>query len=177
MRDVLKFVSGAVSTKDVLPVLTHFAFRDQRVHGFNGRVHICAPLPAVTFNTTDLSVGVTRGTPTSRIFVDRPNVYNVQFSAQLDKTAGGVGLVWIWLRKNGVNVSDSAGQIRIQGNNAEILAAWNYVIQLNAGDYIELMWEVDDTSVILLADAASAVHPSIPSVILTVTDNLSSLET
>jgi hypothetical protein len=132
---------------------------------------------AITFNTTDLSVGVTRGTPTSRIFVDRPNVYNVQFSAQLDKTAGGVGLVWIWLRKNGVNVSDSAGQIRIQGNNAEILAAWNYIIQLNAGDYIELMWEVDDTSVILLADPASAVHPSVPSVILTVTDNISSLET
>jgi hypothetical protein len=132
---------------------------------------------AMTFNTTDLSVGVTVGSPTSRIYVDRPNVYNVQFSAQLDKTAGGVGLVWVWLRKNGVNVADSAGQIRIQGNNAEILAAWNYVIQLNAGDYIELMWEVDDTSVILLADPASAVHPSVPSVILTVTDNISSLET
>lgn len=132
---------------------------------------------AMTFNTTDLSQGVTRGTPTSRIFVDRPNVYNVQFSAQVDKTSGGVALVWVWLRKNGVNVPDSAGQIRIQGNNAEILAAWNYVIQLNAGDYIELMWEVDDTSVILLAEAASAVHPSIPSVILTVTDNISSLET
>ena len=132
---------------------------------------------AMTFNTTDLSFGVTRGTPTSRIFVDRPNIYNVQFSAQVDKTSGGVGLVWIWLRKNGVNVPDSAGQIRIQGNNAEILAAWNYVIQLNAGDYIELMWEVDDTSVILLAEAASAIHPSIPSVILTVTDNISSMET
>jgi hypothetical protein len=131
----------------------------------------------MTFNTTDLSFGVTRGSPTSRIFVDRPNVYNIQFSTQLDKTSGGVGLVWIWLRKNGVNVPDSSGQIRIQGNNAEILAAWNYVIQLNAGDYIELMWEVDDTSVILLADPASAVHPSVPSVILTVTDNISSMET
>lgn len=131
---------------------------------------------AMTFNTVDLSVGVTRGSPTSRIYVDRQNVYNVQFSAQVDKTAGGVALVWIWLRKNGVNVPDSAGQIRIQGNNAEILAAWNYIIQLNAGDYIELMWEVDDTSVILLADPASAVHPSVPSVILTVTDNVSSLE-
>ena len=130
---------------------------------------------AMTFNTTDLSFGVTRGTPTSRIFVDRPNIYNVQFSAQVDKTSGGVALVWVWLRKNGVNVPDSAGQIRIQGNNAEILAAWNYVIQLNAGDYIELMWEVDDTSVILLAE--SAIHPSIPSVILTVTDNISSMET
>jgi hypothetical protein len=131
---------------------------------------------AMTFNTTDLSVGVTRGSPTSRIYVDRPNVYNIQFSAQVDKTSGGVALVWIWLRKNGVDVPDSAGQIRIQGNDSEILAAWNYIIQLNAGDYIEMMWEVDDTSVILLAEPASAVHPSVPSVILTVTDNVSSLE-
>jgi hypothetical protein len=132
---------------------------------------------AMTFNTTDLSFGVTIGSPTSRIYIDRPNVYNVQFSAQVDKTAGGVGLVWIWLRKNGTNVPDSSGQIRIQGNNAELVVGWNYIIELNAGDYIELMWEVDDTSVILLADPASAVHPSVPSIILTVTDNISSMET
>jgi hypothetical protein len=131
----------------------------------------------ITFNTTDLSYGVTVGSPTSRIYIDRPNVYNVQFSAQVDKTTGGVGLVWIWLRKNGVNVPDSSGQIRIQGNNAEVVVGWNYIIELNAGDYIELMWEVDDTSVILLADPASAVHPSVPSIILTVTDNISSMET
>ena len=131
---------------------------------------------AITFNTTDLSNGVTLGSPTSRVYVDRPNVYNLQFSAQLDKTSGGVGLVWIWLRKNGVDVPDSAGQIRIQGNDAELIAAWNYIIQLNAGDYIELMWEVDDTSVILLTDTATAVHPAVPSIILTVTDNVSSLE-
>lgn len=131
----------------------------------------------MTFNTVDLSFGVTRGTPTSRIYVDRPNIYNVQFSAQLHKTSGGVGGVYIWLRKNGTNVPDSTGHIRIQGNDAETLAAWNYIIQLNAGDYIELMWEVDDTAVELLAEAATAIHPSIPSVILTVTDNISSMET
>ena len=131
----------------------------------------------ITFNTTDLSYGVTVGSPTSRIYIDRPNVYNVQFSAQVDNSAGGVGLVWIWLRKNGVNVPDSSGQIRIQGNNAEVVVGWNYIIELNSGDYIELMWEVDDTSVILLADPASAVHPSVPSIILTVTDNISSMET
>lgn len=132
---------------------------------------------AMTFNTVDLSFGVTRGSPTSRIFVDRSNIYNVQFSAQVHKTSGGVGLVYVWLRKNGTNVPDSTGQIRIQGNDGETLAAWNYIIQLNAGDYIELMWEVDDTSVELLAEAATAIHPSIPSVILTVTDNISSMET
>ena len=131
---------------------------------------------AMTFNTTDLSVGVTIGSPTSRIYVDRPNVYNIQFSAQLDKTAGGVGLIYIWLRKNGVNVPDSTTQVRIQGNNAETVAAWNFLLQMNAGDYFELLWEVDDTSVQILTEAASAVHPAIPSIILTVTDNVSSLE-
>jgi len=132
---------------------------------------------AMTFNTTDLSLGVTLGSPTSRVYVDRPNIYNVQFSAQVHKTSGGVGLVYVWLRKNGTNVPDSTGQIRIQGNDGETLAAWNYVIQLNAGDYIELMWEVDDVSVELLAEAATGIHPSIPSVILTMTDNISSMET
>jgi hypothetical protein len=131
---------------------------------------------AMTINTTDLSQGVYIGSPTSRIYVDRPNVYNVQFSAQLDKTTGGVGLVWIWLRKNGVDVPDSTGFVRLQGNNAELLAAWNYLVQLNAGDYIEIMWEVDDTSVQILYEAATAVHPATPSVIVTVSDNISSME-
>lgn len=131
---------------------------------------------AMTFNTTDLSVGVTCGSPTSRIYVDRPNVYNIQFSAQLDKTAGGVGLIYIWLRKNGTDVPNSTTQVRIRGNNAETVAAWNFLLQMNAGDYFELMWEVDDTTVQILTEAASAVHPAIPSVILTVTDNVSSLE-
>ena len=128
---------------------------------------------AMTFNSTDISRGVYIGSPTSRVYVDTHNVYNIQFSAQIDKTAGGVGLIWIWLRKNGTDIPNSAGQIRIQGNNAETLAAWNYLLEMGDGDYFELMWEVDDTSVELLAELASAVHPAIPSVILTVTDNIS----
>lgn len=129
---------------------------------------------AMTFNTTEISNGVYIGSPTSRVYVDTHNIYNIQFSAQIDKTLGGVGLVWVWLRKNGVNVANTTGQIRIQGNNAEILAAWNYIIELGPGDYIEIMWEVDDTSIELLYEVASAVHPAVPSVILTVTDNISS---
>jgi hypothetical protein len=131
---------------------------------------------AMTFNTTDLSFGVTRGSPTSRIFVDRPNVYNIQFSAQFINTGGGAHRVWVWLRKNGTDVPDSATVIRIQGNNSEVVAAWNFLLQMNAGDYFELMWEVDNIDVELHADPATGVHPAIPSVILTVTDNVSSLE-
>jgi hypothetical protein len=131
---------------------------------------------AMTFNTTDLSFGVTRGTTTSRISVDRPNIYNIQFSAQLINTAGGAHRVWIWLRKNGTDVPDTATAVRLQGNNAETVAAWNFLLQMNAGDYFELMWEVDNLAVSLYADPATGVHPAIPSIILTVTDNVSSLE-
>ena len=127
----------------------------------------------ITFNTSSISNGVTIGTPTSRIYVDTHNVYNVQFSAQLDNTSGGSHLAFIWLRINGVDVADSAGQTRVKGNDGELVAAWNYVIELNAGDYIEIIWSVSDTAIQMLAQAASAPVPGIPSIILTVTDNIS----
>lgn len=127
---------------------------------------------AMTFNTVGFQRGVTIGTPSSRIYVDRLALYNVQFSAQLDKTSGGVGLVYIWLRVNGNDVADSATQIRIQGNNAETVAAWNFVVQLNAGDYFELIWLTDDIDCQILTVLAAPPIPAIPSVILTVTDNI-----
>lgn len=46
MKDTLNRVRGAVSTKDMIPVLKHFAFRFGQVEGFDGRVHIMTPLPA-----------------------------------------------------------------------------------------------------------------------------------
>lgn len=127
----------------------------------------------ITFNTTDLSYGVEIGSPTSRIVIHESGVYNFQFSAQLENTSGGVGLVYIWCRINGVDVPNSAGQLRLKDNNSEMLAAWNYVLQMNAGDYFELVWSVDNTSIQLLAETAASSHPGIPSVILTVTDNIS----
>ena len=128
---------------------------------------------AMTFNTTDFAVGVTIGTPTSRVYVDTTNVYNIQFSAQLYNTAGGAHLMYIWLRKNGTDVPYSCTQVRVAGNNTENVAAWNFLLPMNAGDYFELMYEVTDTNLSLLADTASAVHPAVPSIILTVTDNIS----
>lgn len=129
---------------------------------------------AMTFNTTDITNGVYIGSPTSRVYVDTINIYNIQFSAQLINTAGGAHNVWIWLRKNGTDIPNSATVLRIEGNNTEAVAAWNFLLSMNAEDYFELMWEVSDTSVSLHADAATAVHPAIPSIILTVTDNISS---
>jgi len=106
---------------------------------------------------------------TSKIYVTQTGVYNIQFSAQLDKTGGSASAVYIWIRINGQNVSNSATKVVIDGPNSEIVAAWNWVLTLGEGDYIELAWESSDTNVILAAVAASGNVPEIPSVIVTVT--------
>lgn len=127
---------------------------------------------AMTFNTTDLSRGVYIGSPTSRIYVDESSLYDLQFSAQLDNTSGGNHLAYIWLRINGVDVTNSASQVRLKGTDGELVAAWNFFADLKAGDYFELMWSVNDTAVQLTAQAAASPVPGIPSIILTVSNNI-----
>jgi hypothetical protein len=124
---------------------------------------------AVTFNSTDLSNDVSIGSPTSRIVVTNAGIYNFQFSLQLDKASGAAGHTYIWARVNGVNVANSASEVAIQGTTAENIVAWNFVLSMNALDYFQLMWSVDDTNIQLKAVAAAAPVPAIPSVILTAT--------
>ena len=127
----------------------------------------------ITFNNTSLSHGVYLGTPASRVYVDRPGKYNFQFSLQLDNTLNAVGNFYLWIRINGVNIPYSASWVAIRDKTAQTVAAWNFVDELNAGDYFELVWSTSATSVQILASAAAAPVPAIPSVILTVTDNIS----
>ena len=131
---------------------------------------------AITFNTTDVSNGVFLGTPTSRIIVDTEGVYNFLFSIQLDKTAGGAGIFWVWPRINGVDVPDSNSQVRIQGNNAEQLVTVGYFFKLKANDYVEIMFAVDDITVQVDSFPASAFYPAIPSIILTVSNNIQGVQ-
>lgn len=126
---------------------------------------------AITFNTTDISYAVYRGSTTSRIYVTREGIYNFQFSAQIDNTSGGNHSVYVWYRVNGVDVANSAGQVRLKGTDGELVGAWNFVASLKPDDYFELMWSVSDTAAQLTAQTAAAPVPAIPSVILTVTSN------
>lgn len=123
---------------------------------------------AVTFNTTATAYATYIGTPTSRVYVDVAGVYNFEFSLQLDKTSGSTGYIWVWARVNGTDVPNSATRLAIQGTSAETVAAWNFLLDLNAGDYFQLMWAVDDANIHISVEAATAFCPAIPSAILTV---------
>jgi hypothetical protein len=125
----------------------------------------------ITFNTTDITDGVYIGATTSQVFVDRIRTYNFEFSAQLIKASVGAGNVFIWYRVNGVNAANSARKVTLAGSSAVVVAAGNYVVKLNAGDYFELVFSTDDTGCQIVAVAAAAPAPAIPSVILTATSN------
>lgn len=126
---------------------------------------------AVTFNTIAENHGVTvdSGLPDSKIYVAQSGVYNFQFSVQLDKTGGGADAAYIWFRRNGTDISNSASKVVLGGPNDEAIPAWNYVLSMQQDDYFQLMWSAADTTMVLAAVAASAPVPAIPSVIMTVT--------
>lgn len=126
----------------------------------------------ITINSTAITNGAYIGTPTSRVYVDRVGIYNFQFSLQLTSSSSSAKNVYIWYRVNGVDAAYSATVVTLVGNSSAAVAAWNFVVQMNAGDYFELVWSTNDTAAQITATAASAPVPAIPSVILTVTDNI-----
>lgn len=130
----------------------------------------------ITFNTTDLSQGVRIGTTTSHVIVDQEGIYNFQTSIQLDSTVATDEEFYLWFRLNGVDVTNSASQVRVKGNNAEVFLALNYFFNLKPNDYVELVFSVTDLGVRLLASGAVAPHPGIPSVILTVSNNIQGVQ-
>jgi len=127
---------------------------------------------AITFDNTSLTQGVSIGTPTSRVYVNRTGSYNIQFSLQLVSTNAASKDVYIWADVNGTSVPDSATKLTLAGSNHALVAAWNFVIRMSAGDYFRLMWSTSNTNVQIARIAASAPVPAIPSVILTVASNI-----
>ena len=127
---------------------------------------------AITFDSTSLTQGVSIGTPTSRVYVNRTGSYNIQFSLQLVSTNAASKDVYIWADVNGTSVPESATKLTMSGSSNAYVAAWNFVIRMSAGDYFRLMWSTSNTNVQIARIAASAPVPAIPSVILTVAANI-----
>jgi len=127
---------------------------------------------SMSFDSTDITNGVSISGSTSPyntyIKTENAGVYDIQFSAQLDKTDSGNDDIFIWLRKNGIDLTDTATKVTLSGNNDKDVAAWNWFVNSAANDYYQIMWSSPDTHVRLFAETAGGGHPGIPSVILTV---------
>jgi len=129
---------------------------------------------AVIFDTTDISNGVTLSN-SSRLNVADSGVFNIQFSIQLKNTINDGQDVDVWFRKNGTNIDNSNSRFHIParkstGDPSHIIAALNFFVSLNSGDYVEIMYKVDNVGVTIehFAASASPTRPAVPSAIATV---------
>ena len=124
---------------------------------------------AFQFNKTDLSSGVSV-VDTTKLKVDYSGVYNVQFSIQFHGLSGGGNgtTAQVWLDNNGTAVPQSNTKVTVNNNSPYVVAAWNFLVYLKAKEYCRLMWATDNTQIKAEASTASP-GPSIPSVIVTVT--------
>jgi hypothetical protein len=121
--------------------------------------------------TTDFSVGVTV-VDNSKITVSSGGTFNFQFSSVFQKIQGGsIEFVSIWPRVNNIDVDWSNTDISMANNNELIVAAWNFVLELNAGDYVQLIWSSTSNQVIMQAIPPQLLptRPGTPSVIITLT--------
>jgi hypothetical protein len=124
---------------------------------------------ALTFDSTRISNGVVIGTPTSRIVVPTSGLYQFSCTIQLTSGSSSAKSIWVWFRKNGVDISNSARIVTSDLNNGYIPVSVNEPISLAANDYVELMYAADSTNVTVDNVAATAFAPAAPAVVLEVT--------
>ncbi len=124
---------------------------------------------AITYNTTEISNGVTVGTPTSRLVMAESGFYHIAVSAQLTSSSASAKNIFFWLAKNGTAIPDTTRALTLADNASYTPFSSTYDLSLVASDYIQVMWAADSTAVTLDAIAASGFAPTAPSIITVVT--------
>ena len=126
-------------------------------------------IQVITHNVTDFASGVSIVSGSQITFAEA-GIYTLISTMQYQETGGGTATITGWLRKNGVDVADSATDLKLKGNGDRDLYAINYFVSASAGDYVEFCWSSNDvdTEILYIAPRTSPTRPAVPSVITTV---------
>jgi hypothetical protein len=101
---------------------------------------------------------------------DFAGVYSITFSIQFANSSATLYDSQVWLRKNGTtsafDIADSNSRFSITGRhgstNGHVIGTVNFVMQLNAGDYIVLAWSAEDVAVVIETLPATVGTPTVP---------------
>jgi len=132
----------------------------------------------ITLNNSDPSNNGVSMVSGSRLTFAYGGVYSITFSIQFANSSSTVHIADVWLRKNGVtsafDVADSNSRFSIiskhGSNNGHIIGCVNFVMSMNASDYVVLAWSAENTAVFIETTPAATgtpTTPRAPAVILT----------
>ena len=115
------------------------------------------------------------GSVASKITVAQAGIYNLEWSGQFINTAAQIHEVSVWIRVNGTDVVGSTGRVSINAKHGAFdggaIPAWNYLVELQANEYVELWWSTtdEDAYITSLVAGTSPTRPATASVIATLT--------
>jgi hypothetical protein len=164
---VVKWQNGMFRLDTVTGIedLTYGSFSDTT----NQTANLANTAYEVRFNTTDVSKEHYIRNNTE-IVSNTTGTFNYAFSMQITSSSSSLHNIYIWVRKNNTDIPNTATILSLSSNKQFVVAAWNFFVDMNAGDHLHLMWAVDDTRISIVAPAATLFCPAVPSVILTVNE-------
>lgn len=131
---------------------------------------------AIPFDTTDASNQVALDPlDNTKVVFTVAGYYNIQFSVQLINATSSIDNVTLWFRKNTNDIAFTGGVVSIPSKHAggigAAIVSWNLVVDVNAGDNIQLMMASNSGNTVAgtYPPGTAPVHPASPSVILTAT--------
>lgn len=163
------FVSSTLGRIAVRPTIEQQLFYGSFIKTSDQTPSAINTANAITWDTSTIASGVSidGGTP-SRIVVANAGLYKFSASFQLTSSSASVKNVWLWFRKNGVDVPSSAMITSLDSATAVRTPSRSLFFSLAAGDYIELYFASDSTAMTIDNIAATAFAPAAPAAIVTV---------
>lgn len=113
------------------------------------------------------------GVTSTKLTYEYEGVYNIQFSLQVVNTDTQIHDIDVWIRQNGVDLDFSNSVFSVPNSHGgvpgRLIAALNVIVEVAAGDYIEIMWHVSNPAVSIqtIPAGTSPTRPASPGVILT----------
>ena len=123
---------------------------------------------ALTY-TAATADGITNGTPASRLVFEEAGHYMASFSAQVTSNSGSTVTFYFWPRLNGVDAPNSTIVASLHQNDATTVVSRATTFNVQAGDYLEVMWAVDRVDGYLEATPATAFSPAAPATTVGIT--------
>lgn len=102
----------------------------------------------------------------NKFYVEETGDYFFQFSCMFIKTNASAGTADMWIRKNGIDIPDSNTRITLAGSNAEVTMTVGLILDLDAGDYLQMVSSASASNT-LLSHSPAGVGPAVPGVIAT----------
>ena len=124
---------------------------------------------AIQFGSTYLDNAVSvEGASNTQITTVYSGVYNFSLSFQLHSSTGSTKNIYVWISRSGTDIAYSSRWYILSGSQAANAFTWDFNIDMQAGDYIEMKWTADSVTTELYAAAAAGAHPAIPSAVMKV---------